>query len=256
MLQSRLIPCLLLKESGLVKTIRFKNPNYIGDPINTLKLFNDKEVDELIIIDISVTKTKKQPQIDLIYQLASECFMPLCYGGGINSLSIAQKILNLGIEKIAINSFAIDNPDFITEVAKAFGNQSVIAVIDIKRDLFGQAKVFDYRKNKILKYKPYEYAQLMENKGAGEILLNFVDRDGTMNGYDIPTIKDITSAVSVPVIACGGAGQMQHFADVVKIGGVSAAAAGSYFVYKGKHKAVLINYPSQNEINQLFSNKE
>lgn len=247
MLASRIIPCLLLQNQGLVKTVKFKNPKYVGDPTNAIKIFNEKEVDELIFLDITATRENRQPPFKLISEIATECFMPFCYGGGINSLEDMQAIFSLGVEKVAINTQAILRPSLVKQASKQFGSQSIVISIDVKKDLFGTYKVFSHLRGKVLKIDPVEFALQMEDMGAGELLVNSADRDGTMEGYDIELIKKLTVAVNIPVVACGGAGSIEHFRDAIYIGGASAVAAGSMFVFYGKYRAVLINYPSQLE---------
>lgn len=249
----RVIPALLLKNGGLVKTVRFKDPTYVGDPINAVKIFNDKEVDELLFIDIQATKEKRRPNFELVSRISREAFMPFGYGGGVRDLEDMSKLFRLGVEKVSLNSHAIENPDFVEEAAHSFGSQSVVASIDIKKDAFGKHWVFDYRSNLTTKLDPVEFAVLMERKGAGEILLNSVDKDGTFDGYDIDMIRKVTQSVKIPVIALGGAGKLEDFRDAVKIGGVSAVAAGSLFVFHGKHRAVLITYPDKSELKKILS---
>ena len=248
MLASRVIPCLLLQNKGLVKTLQFKNPKYVGCPTNALKIFNEKEVDELIFLDITATREKRQPPFKLISEIAEECFMPFCYGGGIKSLEDMKHIFSLGSEKVAVNTQAILRPSLVKQASKNFGSQSIVVSIDFKKDLFGNYKVFSHSRKKLLKLNPVEFALQMEDMGAGELLINSADRDGTMEGYDIELIKNITNAVNIPVVACGGAGSVEHFRNAINKGGASAVAAGSLFVFYGKHRAVLINYPSQREI--------
>lgn len=252
MLSARVIPCLLLKNQGLVKTKKFKNPVYVGDPINAVKIFNEKEVDELLIIDIDATINKKSPQFDLLERIGKEAFMPMSYGGGIHSIEDAKKILSIGFEKISINSSAIEKPNLIKEIADIYGTQSVIASIDVKKNIMGHYEVYDYKKGRTIKKDPFKFALELQNFGAGEILLNSVDRDGTMSGYDISTINKITELVSIPVIAMGGAGSLEDIQKVIKIGNASAAAAGSLFVFQGVHRAVLITYPEREEIEKLI----
>ena len=248
MLASRVIPCLLLKNQGLVKTVKFKNPKYVGDPTNALKIFNEKEVDELIFLDITATRQKRQPPFKLISEIATECFMPFCYGGGITSIHDMEKIFSLGAEKVAINTQAILRPALIKQASKQFGSQSIVVSIDVKKDLFGNYKVFSHLRKKVLKIDPIDFAIQMENMGAGELLVNSVDKDGTMEGYDIELIKILTAAVNIPVVACGGAGSIEHFKDAINKGGASAVAAGSMFVFYGRHRAVLISYPNKQEL--------
>lgn len=252
MLKTRVIPCLLLKNGGLVKTVKFKNPVYVGDPINAVKIFNDKEVDELLFIDIEATNQNRGPNFDFIVKISREAFMPFGYGGGIRNIEDVKTLMRLGVEKVSVNTFAIENPDFITQAAEHCGSQSVVAAIDVKKDFFGNHKVYNHSTGKTTKYNPVEFAQLMENKGAGEILLNSVDREGTLSGYDIELINKVCEAVAIPVVALGGAGNIKDFEKAVKEGKASAVAAGSFFVFYGPHKAVLITYPEKEELKQLL----
>lgn len=252
MLRTRVIPCLLLKNRGLVKTVRFKNPTYLGDPINAVKIFNDKEVDELMFLDINATVEKREPPFKLISEIASECFMPFCYGGGIKSLKDIQSILNLGVEKISINSYATENPQFVRAAAELVGRQSIVVSLDVKTHLSGQYEVFAYGGKKPTGLNPVQFAIRMEEMGAGEILLNSIDRDGTMAGYDLELIKSVAESVSIPVVACGGAGKLEDFTDAVKRGGASAVAAGSLFVFQGRLRGVLINFPSPKELQEAL----
>lgn len=244
MLRPRIIPCLLLENRRLIKTVRFKNGRYVGDPINTLRIFNEKEVDEIAILDTTATVKNKAPDFDFIAELASECFMPLAYGGGIKTVEAAKKILNLGVEKVIINSQAINEPELIKKIANAAGSSSVVVSIDAKRNIFGQYQIFIEGGEKKTGINPVEFAVKMQTMGAGEILLNSIDRDGVMDGYDLQLIKMVTDAVDIPVIASGGAGNIEHLAQAIREGCASAVAAGSMFVFHGKHRAVLISYPS------------
>jgi imidazole glycerol-phosphate synthase subunit HisF len=253
MLIPRVIPCLLLHHKGLVKTINFRDPKYLGDPINIVRIFNDKEVDELIFLDISASSEGKKPQFDLLRSITSECFMPVCYGGGIKTLEDIKTLFSLGVEKISLNSAAIENPVLISQAADIFGSQAIVAAIDVKSSLFGGPEVYVHLQKKNTRIHPVAYAQQVEKLGAGEILINSVDRDGTMDGYDIDLIRKIAEAVSIPVIACGGAGKLQDFRDAISLGGAAAVAAGSFFVFQGKHRAVLISYPERRELEKLFS---
>jgi imidazole glycerol-phosphate synthase subunit HisF len=241
------MPCLLLRNRGLVKTIKFKNPSYVGDPINTIRIFNEKEVDELILLDITATMENKKPSFSLIAEVATECFMPLTYGGGIQSIEDAKIIFSLGVEKIAINSYSFENPGFIRELADVFGSQSIIVSIDAKKNWMGHYTVYSKGGKISTQYNPVDWAIFMEKTGAGEILLTSIERDGTFEGYDITLIKQVASSVNVPVIACGGAGKIEDFTEAVVNGGASAVAAGSMVVYQGKNRAVLINFPSIKE---------
>ena len=252
MLYRRVIPCLLLKNGALVKTIGFRKEKYIGDPINTVRIFNQKEVDELIFLDITATVHNRKPPFDIIQNISQECFMPFSYGGGIRSLDDVKKLFSLGVEKIAINSYAIENHDFITQISNIYGSQSVIISIDVKKDFLGRHGVFSHSGTRKTKYNPEQYAKIAEEYGAGEILLTSMNDDGTMEGYDIDLIKKVTTAVSIPVIACGGAGCVNDLEKAVIQGNASAVAAGSMFVYQGKNRAVLINFPNREELKNVF----
>lgn len=250
MLAIRVIPCLLLRDGGLIKTVKFKNPTYIGDPINAVKIFNEKEVDELIFLDIDASKKGLPPNFELIKDLATECFMPFAYGGGVTTTEQIKKILELGVEKVVINHSSIENTQLVEKASKFFGSSTIIGAIDIARDFFGSYYVYSHVKNKKTKITPIEHALKLQQAGAGELFLNFVNLDGTYQGFDISMIKEITEKVSIPVIACGGASKLSDIGKVVKSTHVSGVAAGSIFVYKGPHKAVLISYPSQKELAQ------
>lgn len=252
MLKTRVIPCLLLKNQGLVKTVKFKDPKYVGDPINAVRIFNEKEVDELIFLDITASYENRKPNFKLISDIASECFMPFSYGGGIRDLNDIREIFNLGVEKVVINSFAVENPSFIKKASDLYGSQSVVVSIDVKKTLLGKYEMHTAGGKKNLKLDPVTFAKQMEIMGVGEIFLNSIDRDGTMQGYDIELIKKVSESVNIPVIACGGAGKPEDFTDAVKKGGASAVAAGSMFVFHGKHRAVLINYPSIQVLESIF----
>lgn len=252
MLSTRVIPCLLLKNQGLVKTVKFKKPTYVGCPCNAIKILNEKEVDELIFLDITATRENRRTPFKLISEIATECFMPFCYGGGIKSLEEIQTIFSLGAEKVAINTQAIFNPCLVKQASEKFGSQSIVVSIDVKKDLLGNYKVFSHSSKKLLKLDPVGFAIQMAEMGAGELLVNSVDRDGTMQGYDLDLLNRITKAVNIPVIALGGAGTLEHFKDAVKKGNASAVSAGSMFVFIGKHRAVLINYPTYDELKAIF----
>lgn len=252
MLKTRVMPCLLLRRSGLVKTVKFKNPSYVGDPINTVRIYNEKEVDELIFLDIIATPESQRPQFRLLADIANECFMPFTYGGGIRDIKDIKTLFSLGAEKVAINSYACENPDFICEAASRFGSQSIIISIDVAKNLFGKYQVCTHGGRRKTGSDPVRYAVQMEKNGAGEILLTSVDRDGTFEGYDLQLIKSVTDAVSIPVIACGGAGKIEDFGLAVHEAGASAVAAGSMVVYQGSHRAVLINFPSKSDLKRIL----
>ena len=251
MLKTRVMPCLLLKNSRLVKTIKFKKPNYVGDPINVVKIYNEKEVDELIFLDITATVENRKPPFKIISEIASECFMPFAYGGGINNLEDIKKIFSLGVEKVAINSYAVENPSFIERASDLFGSQSIIVSIDVRKSLFGKYEVYTHSGKNATKLDPVKFAIQAEEMGAGELLLTSIDRDGTMQGYDNNLITEVSDAVSVPVIACGGVGKIEHFAEAVKAG-ASAVAAGSLVVYQGFNRGVLINFPTRDELEMVL----
>jgi cyclase len=248
MLRIRAIPCLLLRNRRLVKTVRFGNARYVGDPVNAIKIFNEKEVDEIIVLDIGATAAGRAPDFELIGQLTDECFMPLCYGGGITNRDQAKRLFSLGIEKVAINSVALERPSVIEEIASEVGSQSVVVSIDVKRGLLGRYNVRTHSGSRKTDWHPVEYARMVERRGAGEILLTAIDRDGTWNGYDVELTARVCDAVSIPVIASGGAGSVADFGTVVTHGGASAVAAGSMAVYQGKGLGVLIGFPSHHDV--------
>lgn len=247
----RVIPVLLLDKGGIYKTVKFKNPVYIGDPLNAVKIFNDKEVDELIFLDINASGQKREPDYDYLASIAGECFMPLCYGGAVSDIAQIKKLIFSGIEKVAINSHALSNPEFVREASNKFGSSTIVISIDVTKNIFGKYQVYNKNKVKTKFSDPIQMAEEMNKLGAGEILVNSVDRDGMMKGFDTEMIKRISSAVDIPVVACGGGGNITHFKPVIDAG-ASAIAAGSMFVFHGVHKAVLINYPSQNELKNCF----
>ena len=253
MRRARVIPCLLVQGRSLVKTVRFKDPRYIGDPINAVRIFNEKEVDELILLDISAVRQGKPPDLKLIAEIAGECFMPLCYGGGIRSLDDVKTILSVGAEKIAVNTTAVEKPSFVRETADAVGSQSIVVSIDVTRTPAGEYEVVSRGGSRWMGVDPVTCALQMEELGAGELMVNSIDRDGTLSGYDLDLIGSVARAVKIPVIASGGAARTRDFSDAVKIAGASAVAAGSLFVYYGRHRAVLINYPSAAELDTVFS---
>jgi cyclase len=251
MLNTRVIPVLLLKGRGLVKTIQFKNPTYVGDPINAVKIFNDKEVDELIFLDVTASGGAQEPNYDLVADIASECFMPFCYGGGIYTIDQAKRILGNGAEKISFNTALFTNPAMVEKCANQIGSQSIVASIDVAQGLFGKRSVYINGGKTNTKIDPVSFAKRCQNMGVGEILANSISRDGTQRGYDLELIKRISESVSVPVIACGGAGSVADLKDAIVHGSASAVAAGSMFVFYGKHRAVLISYPSPTELEEL-----
>jgi cyclase len=248
---NRIIPCLLLQDGGLIKTTRFRHPRYVGDPINAIRIFNDKYVDELILLDIDASRSGADPDYDLVARIAGECFMPLCYGGGIRSLAQARRIVASGVEKIAVNSMCIDGPRLVTELSQEFGASSIVTGIDVKRDLLGRARVYHPGRRRSTRLDPLEHARELVGLGAGEVFLNNVDRDGCYCGFDTALIAKMSRAVNVPLIACGGAATLDDMRAAVDAG-ASAAAAGSMFVFYGPHRAVLINYPDYPSVRKLF----
>lgn len=246
MMRKRVIPCLLLQDRGLVKTVKFKNPKYVGDPVNAIRIFNEKEVDELVLLDIEASRQNREPDYELIQEVAGECFMPICYGGGVKTLEHAEKIFALGIEKIAVNTAALEDIALLGRIADKFGSQSVVCSVDCKKSLFGKYTVYSHSGTRDTKISPVEWVQKAEAAGAGEIFLNAIDRDGTQQGFDIPLIQSVVKAAHIPVIACGGAGSIADLHEPFDCANVSAVAAGSFFVFHGKHKAVLISYPDLN----------
>lgn len=249
----RIIPCLLLKENGLVKTIKFKKSTYIGDPINAVKIFNEKEVDELVFLDIDATRLKKQPPYEAIKDIATECFMPFCYGGGIKTIDQIRRLIASGAEKVAINTEAFKNPNFIKEAVSIFGSSTIVVSIDYKKNIFGKEMVYVNGGRTSTKKDVLVYAKEMASLGIGEIFLNCIDRDGTMSGYDMDVIRAVASNVDIPVIACGGAGGINDLQEVFEKTEVTAAAAGSIFVFQGKKRGVLISYPNQNQIDHIIN---
>ena len=248
MLRSRIIPCLLVHKKGLVKTNQFKDPKYVGDPINAVKIFNEKEVDELIVLDIDATIENRGPDFGMIENLAIECRMPFCYGGGVSSVIEASKIINLGAEKVAFSSSIIDNPKLIKEVSEVIGLQSVVVVLDYKKKgLFGKLEIFTHNGMRSTGINLFEFVRKLEEIGVGEIVLNSIERDGLMKGYDIDTVEKVRDIFQGPITVLGGAGELGDIKKLINKFKIIGAAAGSLFVFKGKYKAVLINYPSKEE---------
>ncbi|MGB7741063.1 MAG: AglZ/HisF2 family acetamidino modification protein [Steroidobacteraceae bacterium] len=252
MLSTRVIPCLLLRDGGLVKTVEFGSPRYVGDPINAVRIFNDKEVDELVFLDIAATTSGNEPNFELLADIASEAFMPFAYGGGITTTDHARRLFALGVEKVVINTAAVRTPGLVGSVAEMAGSSSVVVSIDVRRNWRGQYSVWAMGGREDCKRDPVAWAQEAERLGAGEVLLNSINRDGTQTGYDLDLIRRVSEAVSIPVVASGGAGRLDHFREAVNHG-ASAVAAGSFFVFHGKHKAVLITYPERRELEELFA---
>lgn len=247
MLKVRIIPCLLLCNESLVKTVQFKKFSYIGDPANTCRIFNELEVNELVFLDITATREKREPNFKILQAIADECFMPLSYGGGIRSLQAAERIFNIGFEKIVLNTYPFENPAIVTELAKAFGSQSIIIAIDVRKTLLGKYQVFGLSGADNKKKHPVDWANEVQQRGAGEILLTSIDREGTWKGFDIELTSQVSKAVTIPVIAQGGAGCVEHISAVVKEGRASAVALGSMVVYQGQNLGVLVNFPEMGE---------
>ncbi len=252
MLRPRIIPSLLLQDNGLVKTINFKNPKYVGDPINAVKIFNEKEVDELAIFDIDATAKVQEPNYNLIERIANQSRMPLCYGGGVKTVEQAQKIFGLGIEKIALSSSVLQNPELITQIADRVGAQSVIVVLDVKKKLFGGYEVYTHNGKKATGLNPFDFAEKAQQLGAGEIIINSIDQDGVMKGYDLTLIDKVREKISLPLTVLGGAGSLGDIAKVIEKHKIIGVAAGSLFVFKGVYKAVLINYPTKAEKENIY----
>jgi cyclase len=256
MIRPRVIPILLLRGEGLVKGVQFKDYKYIGDPMNAVKIFSTKEVDELLFLDINATSENRCISLDLVRKIADEAYMPFGVGGGIRTVKEIKDLLGAGAEKISLNTSAIENPGLINEAASFSGSQSVVVSIDVKKNWKGDYLVYSHSGSKSTSLHPVDWAVKVESYGAGEILLNSIDRDGTMKGYDLKLIADVTSAVNIPVIACGGAGSVKDIADAVHTAGASAAAAGSFFVFHGPKRAVLINVPSEEELTVLWEKSQ
>ena len=253
MLRSRIIPCLLVHNKGLVKTIKFKNPKYVGDPINAVKIFNEKEVDELIVLDIDATRFKKEPNLKMIKNLADECRMPFCYGGGITTVEQARKIIGLGAEKVALSNSALNNLELCREIGKIIGNQSVVVVIDVKKKkLFGGYDIYTHNGTIKSKWNLEDLVEKLDKIGIGEIVINSIDNDGVMQGYDVTLVEKIRKKCSMPITVIGGAGNLSDIQKLISKFKIIGAAAGSLFVFKGKYRAVLINYPDRKERKPLY----
>ncbi len=252
-MRARVIPCLLLKGNGLVKTVGFADPKYVGDPINAVRIFNDKEVDELVLLDIEASRQKREPNYAQIEDIVNEAFMPIAYGGGVSDIEHASRLVNLGVEKIVVNHASLGSKDLITAIADRIGSQGIVAGVDAKKDWRGRYRVFDAAPGKLTSLDVIEHVREATAAGAGEIFLNDVARDGTGKGYDVALVRSVCESVNVPVIACGGAGSLDHLREAVAAG-ASAVAAGSMFVYVGKHRAVMINYPQYEVLKDLFKN--
>ncbi|MFO0783022.1 MAG: AglZ/HisF2 family acetamidino modification protein [Phycisphaerales bacterium] len=251
MLKQRVIPCLLLRNGGLVKTLKFANPKYVGDPINAIRIFNDKEVDELMVLDIEASKHGKEPDYALIEQFAGECFMPLCYGGGVRTVEQAQRLFALGVEKVCLQTAALNDISLVTRISERFGAQSVLVSADIKRSLFGKRQLYSAATGKAASEPWLDFLKSAVAAGAGEVVLNSVDRDGTMQGMDIELIREASAALPVPLVAVGGVGSMADIRAAIDAG-ASAVSAGAFFVFHGPHRAVLITYPRYQELEALL----
>lgn len=239
----------MIHKQGLVKSVKFKNYHYVGDPINAVKIFNEKEIDEIVVLDIDATRDKRPPDFEKIKEIAGEAFIPLAYGGGITTIEEIKQLFYLGVEKVILNNTAFSNPRLLTTAAGIVGSQSVVVSVDVKKNIFGKYKVFVKNGTENTNTDPVMYARQMQNAGAGEIMLNSIDRDGTYLGYDLSLIKKVSSQLQIPVIACGGAADIDGFYSAVQHG-ASAVAAGSMFVFQRPHQAVLISYPSQSELEE------
>ena len=253
MLRPRITPCLLVKNGGLVKTEKFACPKYVGDPINAVKIFNEKEVDELIVVDIDATVLNREPDYGLIRNLAAECRMPLCYGGGVKRADQVEKIISLGVEKVAMSSAAISNPDLVARAANVVGNQSIVVVMDVKKSgPDGKYELWTHNASKPTGLCPIEFAQKVQSLGAGEVVINAIDRDGVMKGYDLELVRAVRQSINLPMTVLGGAGSLDDISALIDSFGIIGAAAGSLFVFKGVYRAVLINYPSRSEKDALI----
>lgn len=248
MFRPRIIPVLLLKNLALVKSIQFKNHKYIGDPINAVRIFNDLKADELILLDIEASKNNRLISLELVKNIGEEAYMPFAVGGGVRSIRDVKDIINAGAEKVVINTYAAQNPNFIKEASEAFGSSAIVVCIDVKKKIFKGHRTWILSGTQSTAFTPMEFAQVMEKNGAGELIIQSIDKDGTMEGYDIELIKSISTSVSVPVVALGGAGNEKDLMEAYQNGYASALAAGSLFVYQGKKRGVLINYPDKNEL--------
>jgi len=252
MLKHRVIPCLLLRNGGLVKTMKFANPKYIGDPINAIRVFNDKEVDEIMILDITASKEQKEPNYALIEQFAGEFFMPLCYGGGIHNVDQATRLFAMGVEKVCLQTAALSDMNIITQLVGQFGNQSVLVSIDVKKNWLGKYQLYSASSGKLLSKPWLDFLKEAVAAGAGEIVINAVDRDGMMQGMEIDLIREASGAIPVPLIAVGGVGSLVDIKAAIDAG-ASAVSAGAFFVFQGPHRAVLITYPQYQELLTLFN---
>jgi cyclase len=247
MVRTRIIPVLLISDGGLVKTVKFSNERYLGDPINAVKIFNEKEVDELVLLDIKASKNGTEPNFDEIGEIVSEAFMPIGYGGGIKTMQHIEKLFNIGVEKVILNTTVFENESLITEASRIYGSQSIVVSLDVKKDLWGDYRIYTHSGSRKQKLDLLSALKHVQDLGAGELIMNSIDKDGTMAGYDLPLIKKVSGHLEIPVVAIGGAGTIQHLAEVIQAG-ASAIAAGSMFIYQGVHKAVLISYVTTEQL--------
>jgi cyclase len=252
MLKTRIIPVLLLRDDALVKTVKFNKPGYIGDPINTVRIFNELEVDELVFLDIEATTQARKPNLRILREIANECFMPLAYGGGLHDFGTASEIFEIGFEKVVLNVACHTHPKVIEQIAQHFGNQAVVASVDVKRNFWGNYEVFTHSGSKNSKKNPVEWCKQLEEMGAGEILLTSIDKEGTWEGFDLELICKVSEAVGVPVIAHGGGGNLEHISKVIHQGKASAVALGSMLVYQQKGLGVLVNFPDKEKLQQIL----
>lgn len=253
MINTRIIPCLLMSNRGLVKSVGFKNPQYVGDPINAVRIFNEKEVDELILLDIDASRQHDSPDFELIADIASEAFMPIAYGGGIKTLEQAKRIVNSGVEKIILNSVALENLKLVNELSQNLGASSTVVAIDVKKDIFGKYKIFNPSTRSLEKKSLKTHIADIVALGVGEILINDISREGSYKGLNLELIKMVTSTINVPLIIAGGTGNLEHCVEASKLG-AAAIAVGSMVIYMGKHRAVMINYPSRDRLKEVFVN--
>lgn len=254
MLRPRIIPCLLVKNGGLIKTTQFSAPKYVGDPLNAVRIFNEKEVDELLVVDIDATSQDREPDYGLIRNLAAECRMPLCYGGGVKTVQQIERIISLGVEKVAMSAAVVQRPELIREAAARVGSQSIVVVMDVKqKGTAGTYKVHTHNGLRATELDAVAFARKVEELGAGEVVVNSIDRDGVMKGYDLMLAARIREAVSLPLTLLGGAGSLKHLAEAIRTFGTIGVAAGSLFVFKGVYRAVLITYPNRAEKDALIA---
>lgn len=251
MIQARVIPCLLLRGHGLVKTRKFKDAVYVGDPVNAVRIFSDKEADEIVLLDIDASREGREPNYDLIAEIAGEAFMPVAYGGGIRTLEQVRRLIRSGVEKVVVNTMATESTDMIREAVEVFGSQAIVGGVDVRRKLFGGYAVMARSATVETRLNLQQHIQSLVNAGVGELFINDIDRDGVMNGYDLSLLRNVVQ-VPIPVVICGGAGSVEHLRQAVNEGGASAVAAGSMFVFHGKHRAVLINYPKAADLEAIF----